>query len=240
MLFFGKSLNLSMTQFSHLQNGDYSITMAHRLALGSGNSSWVVCPMDWGSPHSPRLLTDRQLCIFYSTSWHPKDTLFVLPWNLALRLNELKTKDSDKIRRVFKGRQWLPSLGGPDPPHCPHQLFIYLRCIYWSWNMYVFCTYCERFQFFNAYSMSDTLLVDLRLLIRILSTAILDRFYILNLQIRKMRQRKVTQLSQGHITIMLLRRNVTCQNLSSHSIILPRNKGKGEKYPVPGFKKLIV
>ena len=150
--------------------------MAHRLVLGSGNGSWVVYPMDWGSPHSPRPLTDGRLCIFYSTSWHPKYKLLVLPWNLALRLDELKTKDSDKIRRVFKGRQWLPSLGGPEQPHCPHQLVIYLRCIYSSSNMHIFCTYCERCQFFNAYSMSDTLLGDLQLLIRILSTTILERF----------------------------------------------------------------
>lgn len=118
----------------------------------------------------------EQCVLLHSTSWQPKNKLFVLPRNLVFRLDQFKAKDSDKTRRVFKSRWWLPLLGGPEPSHCPHQLFIYLRCMYLSTNIHVFCTYSERWQLFNVHSMPGILLGDLHLPIRMLSTTMSSRF----------------------------------------------------------------
>lgn len=96
------------------------------------------------------------------------------PMKLGCKLDELKAKT--KTRTVLKDGQRLPLPVGPEPPHCPPQLFICLRHVRLSSTIYIFCTDSGRCQPFNARSMPGPLLGDWQLPSRILSTTRSGRF----------------------------------------------------------------
>jgi hypothetical protein len=120
----------------------------------------------------------------HSASWHPKDKMLVLLWNVAVRLDELQAKANDRIQVVTPELTEIGTIRS---------------------NI---CALCTSYKDTSSRMHTHARHAARRCALSSLQLCQAD-FHIPTLQIRKVRQGKATELIQGHTTGMLLSGNGT-------------------------------